>query len=291
MTQAEVMNTKKGKTQQRTEPGPNLTKTKATPSPSIPPQDIEKKIISKEGDTGMRQVHITLQGKGGVGKSFVSSLVTQYLQDNGDPVTAIDTDPVNATLAGYKAFNTQRLELMKSGTLIERNFDALIERIIEEDTNFVVDNGAATFIPLSYYIAENDAINLINSMGKQVVIHTIITGGQAIMDTIAGFDQLASQMPEGVKIVVWLNEFFGDTEVDGKTFEQMKIYETHKERVYGIVKIARQTGSTFGTDIQMMLDAKMTFDEVAQSSEFGLMSKARLAKVKNAIFSQLSHVI
>lgn len=239
----------------------------------------------------MKQVHFTLQGKGGVGKSFVSALITQYLRAQGEQVTAIDTDPVNATLAGYKAFDTQRLELMEGGSLVERNFDQLIERVVEEDTNFVIDNGAASFIPLSYYIAENDAINLIGDNGKQVVIHTVITGGQAIRDTLAGFASLVEQMPGNAQIVVWLNEFFGDIVAEGKTFEQMKVYQNNKDRVRGIVRIARQTGSTFGKDIQLMLDSKLTFDEVAQSPEFGLMAKSRLSQVRKGIFEQLAVVL
>ncbi len=239
----------------------------------------------------MKQVHFTLQGKGGVGKSFISSIITQYLKSKNEDVIAVDTDPVNATLAGYQAFNTQRLELMEGGSLVERNFDKLIEQIVEEDTNFVVDNGAASFIPLSYYIAENDAINLIGENGKQVIIHTVITGGQAIRDTLSGFASLVEQMPDDVKIVVWLNEFFGDIEAEGKTFEQMKVYQNNKDRVLGMVTIARQTGSTFGEDVKKMLDSKMTFDEVAQSAEFGLMSKSRLSKVKKAIFQQLELII
>lgn len=239
----------------------------------------------------MKQVHFTLQGKGGVGKSFISAIMTQYLKSKNEEVIAVDTDPVNATLAGYKAFNTQRLELMEGGSLVERNFDQLIEQIVVEDTNFVVDNGAASFIPLSYYIAENDAINLIGENGKQVIIHTVITGGQAIRDTLSGFASLVEQMPENVKIVVWLNEFFGDIEAEGKSFEEMKVYQNNKDRVLGIVTIARQTGSTFGEDVKKMLDSKMTFEEVSQSSEFGLMSKSRLAKVKTAIFQQLALIM
>jgi len=239
----------------------------------------------------MKQVHFTLQGKGGVGKSFVSSLLVQYLQSRNCPVTAIDTDPVNATLAGYKAFGTERLELMENGSLIERNFDKLIEQVVAEDTNFVIDNGAASFIPLSYYIAENDAINIISENGKTVIIHTVITGGQAIRDTLAGFASLVEQMPIHAELVVWLNEFFGDIEAEGKTFEKMKVYQNNKERVRGIVRIARQTGSTFGEDVKLMLDNKLTFEEVFQSSNFGLMSKSRLARIKNAIFGQLALVI
>jgi hypothetical protein len=239
----------------------------------------------------MKQVHFTLQGKGGVGKTFVSSLIAQYLRSKGEPVVVIDTDPVNATLSGYAAFDTQRLELMEGGSLIERNFDSLIERVVEEDSNFVIDNGAATFIPLSFYIAENDAINVITDSGKQVVIHTVITGGQAIRDTLAGFASLVEQMPEQARIVVWLNEFFGDIVAEGKEFEEMKVYLNNKDRVHGIVRIARQTGSTFGKDIQLMLDSKLTFDEVKGSADFGLMAKSRLHRVQEAIYRQMGAVV
>lgn len=238
-----------------------------------------------------KQVHFTLQGKGGVGKSFISALLVQYLRSKELPVTAIDTDPVNATLAGYRAFGTKRLELMEGGSLNERKFDDLVEQVIAEDTNFVIDNGAASFIPLSYYIAENDAISVIGENEKQVVIHTVITGGQAMRDTLAGFASLVEQMPGNAELIVWLNEFFGDIEAEGKSFEEMKVYAANKARVRGIVRIARQTGSTFGEDVKLMLDNKLTFDEVAESPEFGLMAKSRLAKVKKAIFEQLEVVL
>lgn len=243
----------------------------------------------KNGQT--KTAHFILQGKGGVGKSYIARLITEYMLAQGWPVQPVDTDPVNATLAGYKAFATARLELMDGGSLVERNFDSLIERIVGEDTHFVVDNGAASFIPLSAYMAENDAINLITENGKQVVVHTVITGGQAMHDTLAGLDSLAKSLPPQARIIVWLNEFFGDIEADGKQFEDMKVYERHKHLISGIVRIARQTGSTFGKDVQLMLDHKMTFDEVAQSAEFGLMAKSRLSQVKKSISDQLGAVL
>lgn len=239
----------------------------------------------------MDHVHITLQGKGGVGKSFISSLLVQYLRSIGLDVTAVDTDPVNATLAGYKAFNTQRLELMDGGSLVERNFDGLIEQVVEQKGTFVIDNGASSFIPLSYYINENDVFSIIGDNNKQVVIHTVVTGGQAMRDTLGGLATILEQMPKNVRLIVWLNEFFGDIEADGKEFEEMKVYLNNKERIHGIVRIARQTGSTFGEDVKLMLDRKLTFDEVNQSEDFKLMSKSRLAKVKTAIYQQLEVVL
>jgi cellulose biosynthesis protein BcsQ len=52
-------------------------------------------------------IHMVLQGKGGVGKSFVAALMAQYLQDRGQDPVCIDTDPVNATFAGYAETSTR----------------------------------------------------------------------------------------------------------------------------------------------------------------------------------------
>ena len=239
----------------------------------------------------MNSVHITLQGKGGVGKSFISSLIAQYLRSQDKDVTCLDTDPVNATFAGYKALGVERVELMDAGTLDQRRFDEVIERIVETDSHFVLDNGASSFLPLSSYLVENDAINLIANNGKQVVVHTVITGGQALLDTLGGFVSLAEQLAGNVRLVVWLNEYFGDIEADGKSFEEMQAYIRNKDRVHGIVRIARQTSSTFGKDVGLMLDAKLTFDEVDAGSTFGLMAKQRLRQVKRSIFEQLDAVL
>lgn len=238
-----------------------------------------------------RTVEFTLQGKGGVGKSLASSVRVQHLLASKRPCAAVDTDPVNATLYGYKAFETRRIELMDGNNLVERRFDKLIEDIVTEDSNFVVDNGAASFLPLTNYLLQNDAISVIASSGKKVVVHTIITGGQALWDTLKGFRQLAKQLPESVVLVVWLNEYFGEIVWDGKSFEEMQVYKRYRSRVAGLVRIPRQTSSTFGTDVETMLHRKLTFDEVAASPDFGLMAKQRLAMVRRGLFDQLDMLL
>lgn len=238
-----------------------------------------------------QQIHFVLQGKGGVGKSYVASLITQYLLSKNQPVLPIDTDPVNATLAGYEVFNARRLTLLSDGKIIERKFDELMEIIAHTDMNIVIDSGASTFIPLAYYLKENNAINMILGWDKKILVHTIITGGQAFLDTVNGFIALAEQMPPDVGIVVWLNEFFGDIVHNEKTFEQSKVYQNYHNRIYGIVRLPRYTASTFGQDVQAMLDRRLTFEEVAALPEFGLMAKSRLSRVKKSIFDQLDQII
>ena len=239
----------------------------------------------------MKSVHFTLQGKGGVGKSYISSLITQYLMHKEMSVIAIDTDPVNSTLAGYKALNAELLPLLKEGVIDERRFDQLMERIVTEDSHFVVDNGASSFIPLSNYLTENEAINVLSEHGKQVYIHTIITGGQALSDTLTGFSALARFMPEQARLVVWLNEYFGEIEIGGKSFEHLDPYKAHRDKIFALLTIQKQTSATFGQDVKELLDKKMTFDEVNMSEAFNLMSKSRLNRIKTQLFDQLAVVL
>ncbi len=240
----------------------------------------------------MARAHFTLQGKGGVGKSLVSALIAQHRHEHSMPLICVDTDPVNATFAGYTAFPVKRMELLKESKIDEREFDQLMEMIAENrDAEIVVDNGASSFIPLSSYLIENEAIEMLHQMGHSVVIHPVITGGQALMDTLSGFDSLASQFPESAEIVVWLNHYFGAIEKEGKSFEKMKVYQDHKGRVKGIVTIYGNNRATFGTDMQEMLESRMTFQQALESKQFKLMSKHRLKMVKKALFEQMDHVL
>src|SRR3954463_884862 len=78
-------------------------------------------------------VHLSLQGKGGVGKSLVASLLAQYFTDRKKiPIRCIDADPVNQTLAQYKGLAAQRLDLMKEGSVDQRAFDGLMETLLTE---------------------------------------------------------------------------------------------------------------------------------------------------------------
>jgi hypothetical protein len=232
-------------------------------------------------------VHFVLQGKGGVGKSFLASLISQYVTEKGEPLVALDTDPNNRTFTGYKALNVQGVDVLDGTRVNERKFDAMMELIMQTDSHFVVDNGASSFIPLSNYLVENSAIEMLTESGKVVVIHAVVTGGQAMLDTLQGLDSLARQLPESARLIVWLNEYFGPIEHNGLQFEDMKVYLAHKERIHGIVRVPKQSADTFGTDIQLMLEKKLTFAEVAAAGDFGVMARQRLTQFKRAVFQSM----
>ena len=97
----------------------------------------------------MRKVHAVMQGKGGVGKTYIASLIAQYLIEQGEPVVCLDTDMVNATFRDLKALKVEPVDLFKpnSDEIDVNAMDGMVERFVTEDTNFVVDNGATSFVP------------------------------------------------------------------------------------------------------------------------------------------------
>ena len=88
--------------------------------------------------SGATAVHIALQGKGGVGKSLVSAILSQYLSSKGQDVVGIDADPVNQTLAEYRGLAVSKLNLLKEGSVDQREFDLLMERFLIESGTFIV---------------------------------------------------------------------------------------------------------------------------------------------------------
>lgn len=239
----------------------------------------------------MSKIHMVLQGKGGVGKSFIASMLAQHCYSKDEDLLCIDTDPVNATFHGFEALNVNRLDLMEGDEIDSRKFDSLIESISKSESDVVIDNGASTFVALSHYLISNHIPDTLENMGKELIIHTVITGGQALNDTLYGFDKLIKQFPQNVKFIVWLNPFWGKIESNGHGFESMKAYLNNKDRISAIIKIPEYKKETFGRDLSEMLQDKMTFDDAIKKTESTIMVRQRLTMIKRELFQQVEGAI
>jgi len=237
----------------------------------------------------MAKIHMVLQGKGGVGKSMIAAAIAQYKASKGQAPLCIDTDPVNATFEGYKALKARRLNIMDGDEINTRNFDALVELIAPTQSDVIIDNGASSFVPLSHYLISNQVPALLKDMGHEMVVHTVITGGQALQDTVSGFAQLAGQFPDESVFVVWLNPYWGPIEHEGKGFEQMKAYKDNKNRVSAIIQIPTLKEETYGRDFSEMLQARLTFDEALAMQSLTIMTRQRLKIVRTQIFGHLEN--
>jgi hypothetical protein len=234
-----------------------------------------------------RSVHLVLQGKGGVGKSFVSAILAQYLRHVGHTVHCFDTDPVNATFAQYDGLNAEHINVLKRGTINEKHFDGLVDSLCNRPGPCVVDTGATTFVPLWNYILENEILAFLTGHGRLPYVHSVITGGQALSDTLNGFAKIAATTSEK-SVIVWQNEYFGEVRgKDGQPFEELKVAQDHADRVLGAVTIRERNHHTFGDDVKEMLQRRMTFEAAIQDPAFSLVSKQRLTIVRRDLFEQL----
>ena len=236
-------------------------------------------------------VHFILQGKGGIGKTLVSTILAQWLKSKDDgPLRCYDTDQENTTFSRYKALGVKHIPVMTEARTIDpKRFDALMIDLLEEDGNCVIDNGANTFSPLLAYLLENHCFDMLKESGLKVYIHTIVGGGDTLHDTAMGFVSTAKSTD--VPLVLWENEHFGLLQsASGKAFVESQTYAEHAGRVQGRMVLAQRNADTFGADVKKMNTARMTFDEVKSSDKFNVMEKQRIKVVFRDLFEQLDRV-
>ena len=226
----------------------------------------------------MATIHFIQQGKGGVGKSMIAVILYQVLRSLGKEVMAFDTDPVNSTLASFKEFDVVRLDILRNSDIDPRAFDALINSIADlpPETHVIVDNGASSFLALNSYIRENDVLGILTDGGHNVFFHTVITGGQAIGDTVLGLRSLALGFPTS-PIIVWLNPYFGEIRMDDHTFEEFKVYQEFNAQFHAIITIPQGNKATLGKDLEMLFAKRQSFATAINSSQ-SIVMRSRLSR-------------
>lgn len=235
----------------------------------------------------MAKIHMILQGKGGVGKSFIAAMMAQYKTSKGQRPLCIDTDPVNSTFHSYKALCVRQLRIKDGDEINGHHFDPLIDLVAGATDDVIIDNGAVSFVSLSNYLLSHQVPALFQQLGHQLVVHTVVTGGQALPDTVNGFVQLVRQFPAETLFVIWLNPYWGPIERDGKSFERMKAYTANKDRVAAIVQIPSLNQQTFGRDLSDMLKDRLTFDEALAMASRTIITRQRLKMIQRQLYEQM----
>lgn len=235
----------------------------------------------------MKTIHFVMQGKGGVGKTFISSILAQYLQTlTNSGTTCFDTDPVNKSFSHMKALNVNPVDLFTEHQLIDSGkFDVLMEQILQSDAHVVVDNGASSFVPLLAYLRETKISSLFDELGLRTAIHIPLQGGSSENDTLLGLATILDTL--SVDVIPWINNYGGKVIVGNKSFEDYAIYKKYKNRIRGVITVENQNPDTFGKDIRQMTSSHLTFDEVSQSENFFIINKQRILIFKRGIYEQL----
>jgi hypothetical protein len=233
-------------------------------------------------------VHFVLQAKGGIGKSFVSTLLAQHVINETGAVRCFDTDQENTTFKHYAALSVSHISLTDHSRLIDpKKFDVLMETLLTESGNFVIDTGANTFSNLLAYMVENEVFALLRQARKTTYVHTIVGGGDTLADTANGFYAIAQKV-SGTRIVLWFNEHFGEIKTaEGKPFTETQAYLQSVGRLTGAVTLYRRNAATFGEDIRKLNTRRHTIAQALASPDYSLMEKQRIRGFSHDVFGQL----
>lgn len=235
----------------------------------------------------MSIINMFLQGKGGVGKSFAAILMAQKMIEDGKAPLCIDIDPVNPTLSGYKALNVKRFKIMVGEDVDPFLFDAMFEEVVASKNDVIIDNGASSYIALTSYLTVTNISTVLKEMGHTLVIHTVIIGGNALLETVGDFTKVIASFDCDTKFVVWLNPFFGPVSQDGKEFTEFKAYTKNAERIVAVIEIPEFAQKLHGRDLREMFESKFTFKEALSSSSVPIFSRQRLTMMRRDLWSRM----
>ena len=249
-----------------------------------PKEIVMAKSQSKSGTANA--VHLMCQAKGGVGKSTCAAFLTQFLQHKGRAVEGLDADPSNHTLAAYKGLPVSAVELMEDGEVNPKRFDAVMQRLLTEDKDFVVDTGASSFISLWNYVVQNDALEMLRTSGRRVYVHVIVAGGGAQLETLYNLKTIAPTVT-GKEIIVWVNEHEAKVEKGDKKLPDMAAFKESADKIAGTVLVERRNPQTFGADLRKMITDRLTFGEARNGSGYTIMEKQRLKLVWEGLTAEL----
>lgn len=239
----------------------------------------------------MANVHMFLQGKGGVGKSFAATLMAQQMVESGMKPLCIDIDPVNATFSGYKALEVKPFDVMEGDDVNPWKFDKMIELVAESEVDVIIDNGASSYIPLISYMKKTNIAEVLQSVGHTLIIHTMIVGGNALMDTLGGLVKTISIFPDETKFVVWLNPIAGQIEHEEKDFYEFKTYKNNSQRISAVIEIPDFEQKTFSRNLREMMKSNMTFEEaLKKESGLTIVARQRLTMMRRDIYQRLGQI-
>ncbi len=182
----------------------------------------------------MRTINFIIESVGKIGKELIASILEAHLQNKYQD---------NSGAAIHK------LDLFKVQGQIEiATLNNAIANSALSYGDIVVDVGASNLDDALQLIAQGEVQELLQASYVKTFIHVLITGGEYQHETLNGLLQICKSIPPNAKIIVWLNEQFGQIEAEGKSFEELKLYINNRDKIAGIVRIGKQTSTKSDED-------------------------------------------
>ncbi len=233
----------------------------------------------------MKNVHVVFQSKGGVGKSLVASFLAQYLWEHrmaASQVLAVDADGLNNSFASTHRFGA---------AVVGADMTTLTAAILAHHGDVVVDTGPSSYLAMGAWLTAPETVTTLMNEGWTLTVHSIVVGGGAQAETLQGLLQAIQVLPPSIRLVVWLNDYFGSVvSPTGGEFETMKVYTENKARIWGIIRLRVRGRDLFVRDLLKMLERRQTFAEAIIDPAIQLTARQRLTMLRREIFGAIALV-
>ncbi|MDO6681389.1 MULTISPECIES: division plane positioning ATPase MipZ [unclassified Oceanobacter] len=130
----------------------------------------------------MSMIHFVGGEKGGVGKSVVARLLSQYCLDKGLHYAGLDADQSHATTTRYYKEFTQALTLDQF-----ESTDAIMECALEADQQVVVDLPAQSQRFLDRWIDDNGVLDMCEEMNIPIVFWNVVDDSPDSLELLEKF--------------------------------------------------------------------------------------------------------
>ncbi|HEY8899554.1 MAG TPA: hypothetical protein VIM61_04025 [Chthoniobacterales bacterium] len=221
------------------------------------------------GSSTPKRLILVAMDKGGVGKSFFTILLAQWLNAKGKPFLAFDPDYNNSTLTRFIP-DSQFLDIRHS-----ENLDRIIE-VMQEHPLVLVDGVGSHQRIFLDWLEETNLLKLRHAMKLELTLVLIVEEDK---DTVHQAGEAVSRIGNQVDWLVVRNH---------KTMPSSRIYDRSKARKELLSCGARElTLTKMNTELVFFLQQQsMTIDKALESNRLFLIDRQRLVDYRRSIFSQ-----
>lgn len=247
----------------------------------------------------MGEINFMLQSKGGVGKSYVCSLLAQHKKGSGVDYLLFDADPESKTLMEYPGLDATALTMKREHEAFGGDYDvtaldALYDELLglPKGGSAIVDPGATGFQPLVAWLDATGFVEEAVERGHQVNLHSVVNSKSVfesatnLVDLCEAFAQPSEdadddlQWDKNVRIICWLNPYpIEDFRFEGVELEETPVFRERIEPFLAHVlrlPVARAGGGVPGS-IDRCQAERLTFAEgFDESSKMNGADRKRL---------------
>jgi hypothetical protein len=238
----------------------------ATPTPTEFP-------VTPAFSEGSKRLAMVAMDKGGVGKSFFTILLTQWLESRRQAFLAFDPDYQNSTLTRFVP-SAQFLDTRHS-----ENLDRIIE-VMNESPLVVVDGVGSQQRIFLDWLEETNLLTLRHSMGLALTLILIVEEDK---DTVHQAGEAVSRIGHAADWLVVKNQ---------KNTPGHRIYDNSKARKELLACGAREVTLPKLMDhlVYFLQQQSFTFRQALASNELFLIDRQRTVNYQREVFTQLDSI-